>query len=678
MMGDYRIVSSSSEDKVRKIYREREDARRVMRDSFYRGLESWRYYFAKQGDQWPEKELAMLREEDRVPYQYNILTPKIKTMAGAIIMDLPDIDWIPLEGERTTGTEAIKDSYFADKEITNWEFALIQLVIAGLVHNGWVEMVETKKYHPLGNIGLEYIREGSLIPDPYWKTRNDRDLKCAWKNTYFTAAGLAFKYQKTSDKIREAILRKKLHGKDTPPDRMRYMYDEREVFKGKVGDEYEVIEYMWIEILKKERLVGRRTGETEFIAFPCTEDQAYLQKFGETNNIDWTTVNPEPYDDIISHKTAVAPGLDPTLILHDAKTRVQVKGLPIFHFTTDRYKGEDKGLAETIMDTQTNLNKRINRVTDLISKAGGGSRIMNEMLFTNPTQKEEWRKNSNKAGWNHWADLDSVKTPMVEVGASQYPGTIFSQIELLFDQLLPVVSGVSDAWSAQSASQESGILFERKVQMNKIGTLIMDKQVKQLLNNIGEAYMYQWPITYGDMPREISTKGGKGKIVLNERLPDGSIRNGVDYTPRTRAIVTESLKTPTRQMQDRAIAIEMLRSINPQTNPLSYQNYMEMMLNSMSHREEDMEQYKLDSEIEKATARTALIAQIAQNEAATSAAAVQETQAQAMLAQAGIGQPQGEQPMPQVTQPKEQVQAPTEEPTPREETGMAEGMEQLI
>ena len=132
--------------------------------------------------------------------------------------------------------------------------------------------------------------------------------------------------------------------------------DQRNEFEGKVGDEYEVIECLWLEIIKTERLMGRKMGALRTIPFPVTEDRELLQKFARENDIDWETVTPEPYEDIVSHKTAICPSLDPTLILHDKKTRVQVKGLPIFHFTTKRHDGKDKGLAESIIDIQQTIN----------------------------------------------------------------------------------------------------------------------------------------------------------------------------------------------------------------------------------------------------------------------------------------------------------------------------------
>ena len=670
MKGDYRTVKSSDHEKVSQIYNARQKAVRAQEEDYKRGLKAWKYYFALPGDQWSEEDRAVMADERRYPFQFDILSPKINTMAGALIMDMPDTDWIPYEGWKTTGTEAIKSTYYSDKEVTNWDFALIHLIKAGLVHSGWVEMVETKKYHPLGNIGLEYVRR--FIPSPYWKSNNDRDLKEGYKQCYFTPDALAFKYKAKSDLIRNAIANQKGGTEELSTNAS----DQRNNFEGKVGDEYEVIETLWLEIIKTERLVGRKRDALLTIPFPVSDDQELLQKFARENDIEWDTVNPEPYDDIVSHKTAICPSLDPNMILHDKKTRVQVRGLPIFHFTTIRHDGKDKGLAESIIDIQQTINKRVSLETNLIEKANGGSDIYNENLFTDEKKRRDFVQNKNKTGRTFFADLDGVKNISEQVGSAQFPSQPMTQIELMFDKLLPVVSQVSDAWSAQSSSGEAGILFERKVQMNKIGTLVLDKSLRQLLNNLGEAYFYQWQITYGDHQREVATKGGKETTVLNEQLEDGSIRNDVKYTPRCKVIVSENVRSATRQIRDRTMSTELLKNLNPETNPLTYQNTIGIFINSLDYKEDEMEVMKADVQLEKMAAKTNIVARIAQNTAAVSGAALQDKQAQGALEQMGAQQPKA-QPAEQVTAPEEQIRQVENEPA-REEEPILTGGEELL
>lgn len=654
MKADYRTIKSSDHERVRQVYHDRENAKRTMQNDYDRGIKAWEYYFALAGMQWPDKELKVLTDADRYAYQFNILTPKLNTMAGAIITDLPDTDWSPIEGQRTTGTEAVKSTYYTDKEQCNWRWNLVNHIIGMLVHDSWIQMIETKKYHPLGNIGLQWLRPNSFVPSAYWKSNNDRDLKEGYKSTYLTAEGIKFKYEINSNEfINQAIARIK-QSKDTPPVNIS---EQQERFQGKVGDEYEVIEHFWLEMLKEKRLVGRKTGAFQWVPFPISDDQQYLEQFAQENEIDWDTVEEQPYDDMIQHVTSVVPSLDPTLILYDAKTRVQVKGLSFFHSTTQRYKGMNKGLAETIIDLQTTLNKRISLETELIEKANGGSKILNKALFNSDKEERDFKRNANKPGRIFTADLDNVKNTHIDIGPSAYPSAVMTQIELMFNTLLPVISTVSDAWSSESASGESGVLNERKIQMNKIATLVTDEAVKQLMNNIGEAYFYQWQITYGDVERRINLKGGREELVLNEQLDEnGTMRNAVQYTPRCQVIVKENPNSPTKRNLQMQLANEAMANINPEVNPLLYQNFMSIYVNSIEQDDEKKMQFEADMDLEKMKARTSIIAGTAANMAGISGAQVQDMQAKMMLASQGQPPAGGAQPQDQITEPEEQVQ----------------------
>ena len=663
MKSSYATIKSSDFERVKQIYNERNASKRAMQSDYDRGLRMWKIYMAFPGDQWSNEKLALLTADRRYAYQYNIVRPKIDTMAGALLTDMPDPDWTPVEGQPTTGTEAIKDTYYTDKEVCNWRHSLIQALQGALIHNSWLEMIEDTKHHPLGNIGLVCQRPGSFVPSSYWKTNSDRDLQKGWKSRYFTPEQMAFKYEKSSDAIKAAISDLRLHGSEELPS-MEQAAEDRRNFAGKVGNEYEVIEEMWLETIKTERLFGRKVGELVTIPFPVSikEPGPKFDEFVMINEIELETISPHPFQDIICHKTAIAPSLDPSLILYDKKTRVQVRGLPMYHLTTRRHEGRDMGLVETIMDLQTTFNERMSLDNEILNKVNGGMTIWNSELTRDPKVRDRIKKNHNRPGHNEFLNIDDVKQVSHKVEPPNYPSHLMSQIELIYNQLLPVISGVSDAWSAESSPGQSGILFEREVQMNKIGTLLQDEQVKQLINNIGEGYLYQWPITYGDSEREIKGKGKNEKTILNQKMEDGSIRNAVAYTPRMRVIVNEKINTPTKNSATRQMITEFRSTIDPQVSPITYQNSNKMFFETLdSITDEKKEEYLADIELEKMAAKTGILAQTASNTATASGAVLQDKQAQMQLKSMGTPPPQSP-PAEQVTAPTEQVnQIPQEE-----------------
>ncbi len=633
MRGDYRIVSKSDSDRVMQIQNEFEGAVRMREADFKAEYDAWRMYFAVDGGQWPEEDLRVLREEQRHAYQFDIAGPKVDTLAGSIVGDMPDLDWQPARGQKTESTEAIKSKYYEDKEVANWESHLVDGVRDGLVHGGWFQMIETKKHDPLGNIGIERCLPGYVIPDPYWKTNNDRDLMNLYKVGYFTPEGLAYKYNARHDEIMRAIQDQKRYGKQY---NVSNAADQRLRYIGQVGDEWRVIEHWWLEIKKRTMLAGLKTGSAQVVYFPLTDDRAIIERFAQVNQVDWETVEEIPHDEIICHRTAVCPDLSSDLVLADGRSNMQVQGLPFFHFTVTRHNGRNKGIVSAIMDLQRTINRRESLVTELIEKANGGAELYNENLFTDPAEKQRFIKNKNKPGSSFFVDLDHSGKTHEKIGPAQYPPTALDQISRMYD-ILPLISRVSDAMSAMSDSEDSGILFERKYQINKIGNILLYKSVKQIFNNVGEAYFYAYQRKYRNVPLEVKHHATGQPIQLNARRIDPQtgnivIVNAVEYTPRCTVIVSENTKSQTYQMRYRSIYAELLEKIAPDS--VYYPLYLSKFLSTIdSQSDKDRALVEMANQLEMSRAQMRIITEMTTMAATMKNNALTAAQAEAQLAQ---------------------------------------------
>jgi hypothetical protein len=467
--------------------------------------ECWDAYFAINDGQWDKKKLLKLRYDDRQAKSFDIIGPKVDTLAGALISELPDIDWIPIEGEKTTLTEAIKDSWYSDKELTNSEYEMMLTIRDGLVHIGWCQIVESTDYgKPV--IGIKRLTPGFFIPSAYWIQESERQLKKAFKVGYLTPEEMKSKFETKSDEIDEAIRIIRRQGHEELPSNA---YDQRRRFVGRMADHYKVLQMHYVENVKTTRLVGvkieidqstgEQTGHIRWVPFPVTRDRAKLEHFAAVNQIEWETVEETGYTDTIHKVKTVAPDFDRSLILEDNKSKIQTRGLPFYKFTVSRYNGRNKGIVAALLDPQRTINERESLVTELISKANGGSDIIDDSIFKDAKDRERFVKNANKPGWKHFIDTSQLRPgaqPIYNVGANQYPSQVLDQIDRMYTQVIPLVSRVSDSMSAISQSGKSGILFEREIQVNRIGNLLMDKSIKQMIDGIAEGYYYQWQISY--------------------------------------------------------------------------------------------------------------------------------------------------------------------------------------
>ena len=686
MRADLRLLGSSDTEKVAQIDRECDLAVSAMQEDFDRGYECWDAYFAINGGQWEKKALAKLKEQDRHPWTFDVIGPKTDTLAGSLIAELPDVAFLPVEGEKTSGSDSITESYYSDKELANSEDALVKVFRDGLIHVGWAQLVETKKYgKPV--VGLERVLPGRLIPSPYWITDNDRDQKECFKIGYYLPESIAAKWDKKHDSVMRAVYDMKKNGKGIIP---RNAEEMRRNFQGEVGDEYKVIEYHWLEVVKTKRLVGMRVDETTmrpaWIPFPIATDRQKLEMFAVANKIDWETVFEDDYEDIVHHVTTVCPDLDASLVLEDGKSKIQPKGLPFYHFTVSRYGGKNKGIVASLLDPQRVINERESLVNEIISKANGGADLVDAGIFADPKAQESFRKNKNKPGHTEFVDLTGLKgSPIIPVHSNQYPSQVLDQISRMYQQVLPLVSRVSDSMSAVTSANKSGVLFEREYQVNRIGNLLLDNGVKQLLNNFGEGYFYQWQISYSGERREVRGRDGK-KTILNDPvlMPNGDvgIRNSVEYTPRCRVIISESKKSPTYQMRYRSMWSEVLQNVNPEINPEQWMFAFTRFTETLDIDDIAKGELKLLNQMSLTKVQMQFMANITGLHAQTKTNELTAVQAEKMLqqimgaVQAGIEAPPQGAPMDQVTAPGEQSVVPEEQAMPAGQPMPQETMQQ--
>jgi hypothetical protein len=271
------------------------------------------------------------------------------------------------------------------------------------------------------------------------------------------------------------------------------------------------------------------------------------------------------------------------------------------------------GVMASIADVEDIINKRESLVTDQIGKAGGGATLFNEKLFPDEASYKKFMKNKNRNGYGQRAPLDDVvKKELVKYIPEMNLNYTVNQIERMYTQVLPLVSRVSEALTSMSDSNEPGILFERKFQTNMIANTILNKNVRQLLNNFAESYFYQYQITYSNIPfLKVMERGGeKTAAVLNQKYGTETF-NWVGDTPRCRVVMAENTKSATYQMRWRSIWAEMLNAIDPgKTGGVTLPYYLLAIKNffdTVEVKEEDKEVVKVFNEMTMMIARLKLV-----------------------------------------------------------------------
>ena len=627
-----------------------------------REYRNWRAYSGVDAGQWTEEDIENLKNEGRDPDQFNIIQRRVDVLQGNEMTQIWDFDWVPVEGQRSSGTEAIKETYYCDKELMNFDTAIEQTIKDGLIYRGTIEMNISKKYNPAGNINLERLTPGYYFWDPYWMTDDDNDCEQFIKVGYFNAKQIKRIWNKTGSRVRIEVNNLEQSNGDYEVKDFDLMSDVTRETKGHL---MRVIEKSYLEHEKKERLYGwtyNQDGFGHIVPFPETEEKEYIQKFAEANDIQIEDTFIAPHERRILKTITVCPQLiEEGLLVDDKRHEVQVNRLNRFHFSYNRAYGVDKGIVDDLYDLQKNINRREAKETDIIETSTGGGKLINENIFKTPAQKARFMEQSNDPSYREFIDGDELEkgvSAIIDLHSPQMPGAglDLGRMYQLADTLSPVTTAQT---GTQESAATSGVLFERQLAVSRIGQLPLDKRIKKMMNDIGEAYFYQWQITYDGVPREFSTRDGEHSVFLNEIMYDSTGRKGTrnqpSYTPRSRVIVTESPKSETWQMRKRFFYADLLKFI-----PQNYQSQISfiigIIIKTLDVSDKEKSEFESLMKMQQFKDMMSSVTELANMQAGTDQAKLTSMQAQMMMQQMmqqmqGMGQPgqEGgqEEPMPE-------------------------------
>lgn len=668
---NYVKIISSETDKVARVmysFNQAYDADLVNRRRSY---ENWKAYFGVDGGQWEEMDLMSLRAQNRHAAQYNIIGPKVDALTGSLVAEGFDLDWLPMEGPKTSLTEGVKTAFYADKELCGYEKNIEAVIHDAMIYKGVMKIKMNSEYNPLKNIAFERVEPGYVVFDPYWISDNDKDCQKAWEVFHYSAAEISRMYGISTPELEAEARNNQMMGDSYEP----YSSNPNDnILLGSKTHLWRVIEYHYMEKLNTTRLSGQQIDSIRWIPFPITKDKKKLEKFMMDNKIDPLTIQEFPYEDRIHRVITIAPELLPNRVLEEGISKVQVRRLPYLQLSANRAYGKDKGIVDDLLDIQRTINKRESKLTDLIATAQGGGKLVNEALFPDPIKQERFRQRNNDPTYVEFVDGDELasKNAIQYINANEYPAQIINQLMRMWD-IVDRVSKVPAALEAMSENaNESGVLFERKLQVARTNTITIVNRIRDFRKSMAECYFWQFQIAYNGLERTFSS--GKNKVILNKRVFDAEtgktyIENRPDQISRCQVICTESRSAPNRRMRDRAIYSE-LYNLSVQTNPQYASFFFELLLETMDLSDEKQARLKELSALQqirdKISIQSEISGRVSEGKQATMAGMQADMAIQQLMQQ--MQQP-AEPPVSRV--PEEEIQPPQIDsddlPSPEEE-----------
>ena len=538
---------------------------------------NWGFYSGVDFKQWSPAELQVLIDEKRAPHQVNFIQKHINSLAGNFYQNDFELDFEPNTGASNDDTLLLKNLYLTDANRGDWQKARRQLIRAGLVYRGTVEMYVDYKTDPRGSIGLRYVNHARVMYDPDWTTDDVTDNKHIIQYAWMDPETIKRVYNKSTDEINQAIrlwkqavaTRNDDQLSPEEKERLSTYYDDAE-FLNFIDERFLVIQVSRLERGISSQLIEKATGKK-------------LPQMSEANVESMMALRGSELM-VVQNQYAklrintIVPGLSKTLMLEDdAMHKVQIGRYQYHTWSALNINGEVQGVVDVLKDLQEMYNKRESTYTHWQTTTANGAEFVEEDFFADPTEYNRYVDSKNKPGETF--KVGSGKLSQSRMGIATRPrGDIPNDLHVSADRAfgmapevgynVPAISG------GEGKSGESAKLFQSKRAQALVALEPMTRSLQEWEREVGEAYFYLSKPVYGKAPRQANDFKTKEPIFLNIPTANGEIINNVDAIQRHNVIVKTSRngETVRRELLERYQEILQVTS-----NPI-YKSLIEKMM----------------------------------------------------------------------------------------------------
>lgn len=622
-------------DEYQRLYDATEAERRREYDNlgFFYGLEQ---------KQWPDEVRDQMDAEGRHVATYNLSHRKVQGIAGSITRNPFDVKYVGDDVVLDNLTEALQQMYYSDKELMDWESEYFQGVVYGLIYRGvWTMQVETDMpASPLGNIAIRCRQPGTTLIDPDWRSTSSKKLHLVYHVGWLTAQQIKDTYKKKTPEIEAELTFQQVFGKDWESNQE---IDWSENHETKYGSTYKVIEKHY---LKREKVTREYDPVTKTVFWEWMSDEEKMD-IAQRNNISSEDIKEiEIPDALISYTQTVCPSLSTNLVLEDRKDTFQIGRLHDFMWSATWINGKPLGVIDFLKDAQREVNYRQSTITLAAQAAINTGVQLDPAMFGNDERLiKEFEKNYGnprqvgriKAGMSRQFP-DGIK-PLARIQVAPDLYQIVGQMIDLMDMLVPQPAA-GEARTERSG--ESGIHFAQKLEVMKTMQQPMMMGIKQLWNDIGEAYLYFAAQLYSHGIRRFASADGKTEFDIN--VPKIDLNTGQEYiendfsqlsTMRHRIQISESPSGVNVRMMQRELNLGILSSWPKDSMPNTALTFAENIARSLDQTEEEKQNTDKALNMDRQLMESRTMAEITQNQAV-----IQQGQA-AQGQQQGGGMPQG-------------------------------------
>lgn len=574
-------------DKVRRLYSEFTQRESITQDKRCEEEENHGIYNGLGFGQWPKQVIEQMVEDGLTKKdlsQFNFSFKKVNDIVGYLIRNWYDIDYASIDGEDDETLQYMRDLYFSDKDLCDWDTEINDALTNGCIRSSELLMtVDYRHDNKFGNIGLKSLPPGSVLRDVNWTSKNSGDCRNAFLATYMSPIEIKEKYKSKSDRI--DMLVEIAAMQETEIDLFQGRALPRIDLDDEYNKQYRVLEYHHMETERRTKKLGV-TAFGQFVDVPMDADDNWF----EFNAVNPETVIEDEDSVEVYYITTICPELDPEEPLEDRKGLLQMGRLPLVHWSYGRQNGTDLGVVDLIKDPQRYYNQMMS-LTHAIIAFARRVRVIDPGAFDNDSANlDELEQKFNTPGSTVFMDSGaSLEYPnaIQEASPSTYTGNELNLAETVKNTAEGLTPYNASMAGQATSGVRSGKHFDGQREQGEVNLSMLIDSVKRMNNEIAECYYYASQSLYGGLYRKFYADG-KGLVEVNKPEIDGSISNDISRLPRARVVITESPNGVTRRLNNRTTAFETMQYMG-NADPLVNNMMSEIIFKTFDHLTKEQE-----------------------------------------------------------------------------------------
>lgn len=445
-----------------------------------------------------------MANEGRSATTINFVKQGVATMAGAIVMDKFQGEFMSGYGESEKDGDGIRELQLRDAQLGGWDEKVPIWVREAFIYRGTLAWYINTDVDPRGALDLEHIPADRIVYDPNWMTTDVNDNNEIFEYTYKTARRIVDDH---GDQNPWLVRRLRgdtsfTYGYSASTGLVVRSFDEAPQLRIDLDGELLVINKYWLERATEYRIFDAGTGlYRDDIPHEFRRDWVKNERLAgglETTGL----VSLVPVKRWIEKFISFCPSLSTDQVLSEGDYPLQLNGYHFCPITSDLLNGKPNTITDQYSDPQRMVNKRMSTETYILATSSTNGMLANPKMFLDNAEYDRWVNEGHKPGYKGaLSDAASqMETKFLEIPKSQaQQGYLESTNAIL--KMVPKLGPNMDALGGTAQPQQSGIAYQAQVNQANVTLVIPKTFIKQAFRRLHNQYfegckfLYTFPIT---------------------------------------------------------------------------------------------------------------------------------------------------------------------------------------